>query len=351
MSTNNRDCFHNNLAGNFMGQKRDTIQIVHDVELKRDRAEVLKELWERLKNDPGSVHDRDSYGNTPLHWAANWGFLEGVRLLLEYGADINAQNTDGETPLHRALRGSRKEQAETLEFLLEHGADPNIADHGGSTPLFLAGWDNMEAERAEKMVRLLLTHGADPNVRDKRGDTPLHEMRATRAMRALLEHGVQEIDARNNKGETPLLVAVRSAQAGTEKLLIAHGADKNVRDEEGHTLLHLAVRDEDNYVAPVKRLIAAGADVNARDIHGYTPLHQAAGAHFFAAARLLIGAGAEINARDAEGHTPLYLVENGIYLGQNPYYCPPPEGEGEPKYFEAGKQKMTRILRNAGARS
>ncbi|PVU72509.1 hypothetical protein DDW10_04100 [Sulfolobales archaeon SCGC AB-777_J03] len=74
----------------------------------------------------------DSYGSTPLHYVARIGRVEIVKILLEHGANPNAKDNDGRTPLHYAASWI---DAGVVKILLEHGADPWIADNGGHIPL------------------------------------------------------------------------------------------------------------------------------------------------------------------------------------------------------------------------
>ena len=108
-------------------------------------------------------------GCSPLHSASYVGDLEMIRILLEYGADINAQNDAGATPLHWATTWSR---TEVVCVLLEQGADPNISRYDGTTPLH-----NAVEARSPTKVRLLLEHGVHVDAVDKKGKTALRYAR------------------------------------------------------------------------------------------------------------------------------------------------------------------------------
>lgn len=67
-----------------------------------------------------NIQAKNKYGNTPLHRAAAQGSADAVDLLIDKGADINSKNDDGETPLHRAVANGREE---VVKLLLQHGND------------------------------------------------------------------------------------------------------------------------------------------------------------------------------------------------------------------------------------
>jgi ankyrin repeat protein len=115
----------------------------------------------------GDVHAFSADGWTALHLACGFGTAEAVRLLLERGADVHARSTNAlaNQPLHAALAMTR--DPESVRLLLLHGADPNAPQHGGFTPLHQAA----AAGRAD-LIALLLAQGADPRVRSDAGKTP-----------------------------------------------------------------------------------------------------------------------------------------------------------------------------------
>ena len=81
------------------------------------------------------VNAKDEDGRTPLHFAAWFGHKEIAELLIAAGADVNAKNEDGGTPLYFAVWKGHKEIA---ELLIAEGVDVNVKNNDGETPLDLA---------------------------------------------------------------------------------------------------------------------------------------------------------------------------------------------------------------------
>jgi hypothetical protein len=155
----------------------------------------------KLLRKGANVNARDYIGCTPLHRAAFWGHAKVAELLLERGADVNARNEGGRTP----------GLADVVRLLLEHGADVNARDKNGKTPLHHAA-SRGHADVAE----LLLDHGADVNARDKDGQTPLHVAAAEKVFESF------------------------AADAEFARLLLERGADPSIRDRGGRTPLDAA---------------------------------------------------------------------------------------------------------------
>ncbi len=101
------------------------------------------------------VDSRDKTGLTPLHWAAGYGCIDCVVVLLAAGADPQARRNDGATALHRAAQ-------ETAPLLLKAGADPTARDK----------YDRVPLHTTYNAIKELLVVGVD--VRDRHGMTPLH---------------------------------------------------------------------------------------------------------------------------------------------------------------------------------
>ncbi|KAF2232592.1 ankyrin, partial [Viridothelium virens] len=99
---------------------------------------------------------------TVLHFAVLNGDISNVDLLLQYGAEIEAQDCRGETALHYACM---LYQEEMVKSLLRHGANPDVRNIGHWTPLHYACSSHVN------IVRALLKSNADVNIRDCNGYT------------------------------------------------------------------------------------------------------------------------------------------------------------------------------------
>lgn len=158
---------------------------------------IARELVARGAN----ARARNRRGAEPLHYAADGvpGSLgwdpdaqeEIVQWLITVGADPNAKDTGGVTPLHRAVR---TRSASAVRALLVNGADPRLGNTSGSTPLHLAvqstgrGGTGSSGARQEQteIIRLLLARGARPSDKDAAGRT-VSDCAKAGWMRALLD--------------------------------------------------------------------------------------------------------------------------------------------------------------------
>ncbi|UGU29886.1 ankyrin repeat domain-containing protein [Mycolicibacterium smegmatis] len=91
---------------------------------------------QRLLREGADVNAADDQGMTPLHFAVQRDSVDVVRLLLDAGADANLPDFKGETPLYKAVRASlTPAKVEIIKLLREHGADPTIQTEKGSSAL------------------------------------------------------------------------------------------------------------------------------------------------------------------------------------------------------------------------
>jgi ankyrin repeat protein len=110
-----------------------------------------------------------SYQSTALHYAAQYAHLDCVKYCIEMGADVNARNRVGSTPLHCALeRGSVATVTDCVKYCIEMGANVNASTNFGYTPLYYASLRGFV-----DVVRVLLDAGAHVDVAEENGRTPL----------------------------------------------------------------------------------------------------------------------------------------------------------------------------------
>jgi ankyrin repeat protein len=226
-----------------------------------------------------------------------------VRLLLEKGAEIEARDEEGQTPLIRAASAA---QTGIVKLLLDKGARIEARDKYGNTALMstaCGGCAVIDMGDTFDSARLLVARGASVEARNKRGDTALMTAVSsgqTRIANLLLEKGAN-IEDRDSDGNTPLILAAPSgfttstgmvSTAGTVKMLLDHHCDINARNKKGQTALMAAVSEEGASEASqiVSLLLSRGADTSIQDINGNTALTLAKKNGYTRAARLLMKA-------------------------------------------------------------
>lgn len=223
--------------------------------------------------------------------AAWYGHSDVVRLFLSRGLYVNARDSWGRTMLHHAYEN------DLMAFLLQNGADPNAEDNMGATPLHLHSYD-------PTAVKLLLAHGADVYASNMDGRTPLHYA-TSRSVPELIGAGAR-VEARDNAGRTPLHLAMDNAE--TCRSLLDAGASAEARDNKGATPLHTGAESCLLDPGSIELLLSRGADVNARDDQGRTPLHWAMLNDRYVELKLLLKYGADPNLQDHSGATPLAVA-------------------------------------------
>ncbi len=265
--------------------------------------------------------------------AAEQGDVAAVKALLAKGADVNAKDWRGATPLTAAARKGRVELAKAL---LDRGANPNVQDDNYETPLIAA------ADQGHvNMVKLLLARGAAVNGGSMDGRTALTVAAGEgrlKAMTVLLEKDA-DVHAKTKGGWTALMWAAERGHAASVKALLDKGANVNAKDTGGWTALMSAAAKGNSEV--VDLLLAAGADVNAQSKvpfwswrasgswrvnfaalrkflkeegeGDWTPLMSAAAEGHTKVVKALVQKGADVNAQSRFDWTPLKIARNMGY--------------------------------------
>ncbi|XP_015600108.1 E3 ubiquitin-protein ligase MIB2 [Cephus cinctus] len=232
-----------------------------------------RELCNLLLDAGASLRAVDEDGDTPLHYAAFGNQPEIMELLLSRGAAIDAVNNGRCSALHVAVN---KQHAACVRALLRHGCDVNLQDSYGDTALH----DAIGKDALEIVDALCSCERTNFTLRNKRGFNVLHHaalkgnahaterlvararqlvdvkkedgfaalhlatLNGHREVAAILlsqNGGRATIDLWNKRRQTPLHLATAQGHWALVELLINHNADLAATDEDGDTVLHLAI--------------------------------------------------------------------------------------------------------------
>ena len=225
---------------------------------------------EQLLKQGADVNAKDEDGRTPLHDASYWDLVGIAKFLIENGADVNAKDKDGWTPLYRA---SHWDYVGIAKLLIENGADVDAQNINGWTPLHQAAvWDRID------IVKVLIENGADPFIKNKDGQTPLDSCNND-TIREMLEKYMNEYnqtidETKNNEYSifnNNLLDAVFNSDLIEVKKCVFSGKyNIDVQDDKGYTPLMYAIMDHNFDI--VEFLVDHGADINLCNFKGQSPL-------------------------------------------------------------------------------
>ncbi|KAB8976012.1 hypothetical protein FH972_026890 [Carpinus fangiana] len=274
----------------------------------------LKLLVTSIVENTDTVTDlRNSYGETPLAWAAKSGQESVVKLLVQRNdVDADSRNKYGQTPLAMAAEAGYMQVVKLLAERDDVEADSQSTN--GWTPLLWAAINGHEL-----MVNLLIKRDdVKAESRDSfYGQTPLswaarngHES----VVKLLADHHDTEVDSRDSASQTPLLWAARNGHESIVKFFIGRkDVDVNSWDcVYGHTPLFWAARNGHELV--LQTLIQRDdVEVDTADSWGRTPLSRAAEQGRELIVQCLIArADVDINSKDEYSQTPLgWAAENG----------------------------------------
>ena len=301
-------------------------------------------------NDPENSLD----GATPLHFAAFYGHLDIVKILVENKAELECENIRYETALFISID---KEHEDISKYLIQKGANVNLTVPDRSGPLFMAICNGQV-----NVVKLLLQNGSkevnlECIMNEEESCMPLETAiwkNSLEIVTALLEHGADPNHLTNNPDAyyfPAIDQALKIANLEIVQMMLKHGADADLfleramkqtdiynkfeidlEEEEGieRENIILAFLNhganctiweaiESKYVDIVKALLMHGAETDVVNSQEMTPLHITIEKHYTKMSTLLIQFGADVNARDPNSKTPLhYLYEHGTGEFFNP---------------------------------
>ncbi|MCI5057407.1 MAG: ankyrin repeat domain-containing protein [Flavobacteriales bacterium] len=204
-----------------------------------------------------NLNNSGDLGYTPLEEAAREGKTEAIEFLLENGAEIDKGNTINTNALIGACIGAH---GNAIKLLLEKGANVNHQDSNGQTALHYL------CRYAKQWGGGIITQTVN-GVTTEIENTRFKEHQSV--FKVLLESGA-DVNLETNYGYTPVILAAESNASSFIEPLAKAGADINWKNSKGFTAIH-AASDRGNFES-CQELIAQGANINAIDGDGFTPL-------------------------------------------------------------------------------
>ena len=207
------------------------------------------------------IHLVDSLGNTALHYCKHLSDTTNCPIILEKNPNsINAQNRDGQTPLHDAILCNNISFA---KYLLDNSADINLKNKDGNTPLHLAARDDNI-----RMCRLLMKYpklNLNLIATNKLGKTPLHlacaheKSEVAKFLVNILT--TEQMNLVDNQGRTSLHECAENFNGSLARYLLRHGANENMKDLRQNNVLHLST-EKGNFELVRTLVRSSNIDIN-----------------------------------------------------------------------------------------
>ncbi len=200
-----------------------------------------------------------------LMLAASEGYYTEVERMILMGAEIDAETSEGVTPLIYAVYNN---SLKTVNILLQYDADVNWITGKRETPILIAVKnDNFE------ITEILIRYGADVNYKGSYGAAPLHfaSIYGFPEIVDLLLYYDAVTDIESNDGTTPLMAAIWSGYTDVAELLMRSGANMEARDNEGFTPFLIAAQNGDTILMDL--LLKKGVDIYEKNIYKWDALN------------------------------------------------------------------------------
>lgn len=298
------------------------------------RVKEGEKVAEMLLKSGADVNAEQENGETAMHVAARHGSIQMLKALIEEGGDVTWHSKAGENPLHIAVRHCHFAIVEeilsylTMEQSLDEAQRCVCQENQrGETPLHLAAELSRQSVHENEedvcIVRRLMEYDAKVTATTKElKETPLHycaRVGNTFVLQELLR-GVAAsclqtaVNKHSKNGWSPLLLAAERGHLEVVRMLLQSHARVDVFDEDGKAALHLAAEKGHEDIADV--LLSHKAFVNAKTKLGLTPLHHAAQNGYTRLVRLLVEThAASTDALSLSKQTPLHLAAMSGQLG------------------------------------
>jgi serine/threonine-protein phosphatase 6 regulatory ankyrin repeat subunit B len=314
-------------------QRQRKIALQEVIPKNKKECEEYLELIKLLVKNGADINAKNQVGLTPLELMVSFSHVDLwdykiIRYMLEQGADCNTKNKDGFTLFHLIVRRrdtmDAEESAEFFKLLLDYGGETDWSKVRTITPITWA----LRMGGDFKVVKYFVDHGADVNAKDHQyKQSPLTKVinefgrdseKNARIVHYLVQNGA---DVNEDQYTQKLPYHPRPSHLCNllrfypdlylVKLFIEKGADVRFKDQvEGGVLTYALQGNASKEV--IEYLIKQGADINVKDIQGCQAIHNLSRASHVEILKLLLDLGADINAISRYAERPIHkTAESG----------------------------------------
>ena len=296
------------------------------------------QIVQLLLNQGADINAQGGFSGTTLQTALTEGHVKMIQMLLDRGADINAQGGHYGNALQAALRNGYDE---VVQMLLDKGADVNAqgiygnalqvaSSNGHEKPvhILLDKGADVNAQGTygnalqvassnghEKVVQILLDKGADVNAQGGDFGNALQVASYgghNKVVQMLLDKGV-DINAQGGVFGNALQAASYEGHNKVAGLLLHHNAVVDQKDVQGRTAFHLA--SAGGQIEIVEALLSFGSDSTIIDMQGRSSLHHAASTGSIGMVNWLLDKGFDPNYADRDGWSSLHWAARNKSVG------------------------------------
>lgn len=295
-----------------------------DVNIRDDRGNYLimyavlknnEEIIELLLYRGSKIDIIDEDGRSILYIPIKFGYMNIIKLLLEYNKTnigisiLDLKDKFTNIPLHYAII---LKNVNMVKMLLKYNSDTNIRDSEGNNSLHLAIYS-----RNLEICNLILSDGnVNINARTYTGETALHiacNFQLENIVKLLVEKGI-ELDTHDYDNElTPLIYAVTLNNVNISKFLLKSGANPNLQDFTGNTVLHYTILEDTEEITHyllTSENTKTKVNVNIYNISSKLPLHMLLEKTEILnddILKILLNE-SNLNIQDNTGNSPLHLL-------------------------------------------